>query len=140
MNILRITLLTLSILIPSQLKAEEPTLSGHLEYHSADGKFTLAHFNWGKIFYDQDGNSKKPVEISEAQCKEIIRLATEFKKVHGDKKPEGIPKDYDGAVMIFSFRPPEAKETFTAGITEDDKLNWAALNLLREYLDKLANP
>ena len=138
-----IAFLALLIIAFSALRgrhAPAEILSGHVAYHTPTNQFTLAAFNWGKLYYDSSKERKVPIKLTEHQIDEIIRLGSAFKKEFRFRLPSKIPNNYDKGVMTFSFTPTGATKDFTARVVEDEKAAWDSLNKLRKYLDDVAAP
>jgi hypothetical protein len=133
-------MVALAVSFPLQIRAEEKSLSGHLEYHPSSKNFTLAAYNWGKLYYDADGKKKAPIKLTAEQVAMIAKLSADFQAAYGQRQPMDLPDDFSGAIMIFSFKPPGAEQTFTARVIEAENAPWKALSELRIYLDGIANP
>jgi hypothetical protein len=138
MKLLTIALVAAIFTNPCRMMAGEEVLSGHVEYHGPNNEFTVAAFNWGKLYYDANGAHKPSITLAKEQTGKITSLGFTFKNTFGQMKSEEIPDGYKGAVMIFSFKAPGAKETFTARVLENEKAAWKVLNELRIYLDGVA--
>ena len=74
MNLRCLAVLAVILGPPHHLFAEEEIISGHLEYHPSGKGFTLAAFNWGKLYYDADGKKKVPIKLTREQLAKIQEL------------------------------------------------------------------